>query len=744
MNPRKPGFWITLCSLALVIWLVWKDSGQVSPGELSAAHAQDPELKESSCEACHGDSLTDASGMAAACGKCHARIAQDIQSRRGLHGQLADAQRCGTCHSEHHGRAFRMVTEAVFKKAGVENSAKFTHDGLGFTLGGKHLALECTKCHAHADDTLLEKGAQRFGGLAQACASCHKDPHEGQLPDCKSCHGEEQPFAQAPLYQHTQLFPLAGSHAGVACAKCHTKSSPTSIEADGAAQRAGRLALRACQACHESPHRADFLAAAANSLGKPRESACVECHPLSARSFRGAEARLTPAQHALSGFALVAPHDRQECKQCHAPGEPFAAAHPGRALESCISCHKDPHAGQFGARGCRECHEDLRWKPSRIDLVAHARAGFALEDAHAKVECNACHLVRAEVRRYADTPKLCSGCHADAHPGAFAQAKGCEECHQADSFAAAAKGFDHARWTGFVVDGAHERAGCESCHVPAAQPDAAKRRFGRVAARAPARAADCANCHADAHRGFFAKSKGCEECHTTRDFTHTRPAFDHKASTGFALSGAHEKRECTICHPLAPAPDASTRRAFGFSKASSAQAQLSCTSCHADPHGPSFAAARGCLDCHDQDDWQRARASFDHQRWTGFALEGVHRETGCEACHTPIAAEARAAAGGRRYAAASGKLCADCHADPHLGQFLVAGVNDCTRCHASQSDFRQVGFDHQRDSRFALDETHRKLACSACHVAWPVQGGRSAIRYKPLGLLCGDCHDPRR
>ncbi len=741
MKIGKPGFWIALCSLALVVWFVWKDSSQVSPGELSAAHAQDPDLKESSCEACHGDDAKNAAGMAAACAHCHAPIAEQIAARRGLHGTLAgDVQRCGTCHSEHHGRGFRMVTEAAFKKAGVDDPAHFDHKGLGFALGGKHLALECKKCHVHADDALLAKGQKRFGGESQACASCHKDPHEGQLPDCKSCHGEEKPFAEAPLYKHTERFELAGSHAGVACAKCHAKGSPTSIESDGAAQRAGRLAVRACQSCHESPHAASFLAAAATALALPAEAACVQCHPLTVHGFRGTDARLAPEQHAFSGFALAAPHDKQECKQCHAPEQPFAAAHPGRKLESCTACHKDPHAGQFGARGCRECHEDARWKPSRIDLAAHARAGFALEDAHAKVACDACHLERAQVRRYADTPKACSGCHADAHPGAFAQAQGCGECHKADSFVAAAKGFDHARWTGFVVDGAHAKAACESCHVPLAAPDAARRRFGRVAAHAPARAGDCANCHADAHRGFFAKSKGCQECHTTADFTHTRERFDHGKLTGFALVGAHERRECTICHVAAAAPDPATRRAFGFSTVPSAKAQLACTSCHADPHGDSFAKARGCLDCHTQESWKAARASFDHLHWTGFALEGVHRETGCEACHTPLAP---GDASGRRFARASGKLCADCHADPHLGQFAVAGANDCTRCHTSQSDFKQLSFDHQRDSRFPLDETHKKVACAACHQTWPLAGGGKAVRYKPLGILCGDCHDPR-
>jgi len=53
---------------------------------------------------------------------------------------------------------------------------------------------------------------------------------------------------------------------------------------------------------------------------------------------------------------------------------------------------------------------------------------------------------------------------------------------------------------------------------------------------------------------------------------------------------------------------------------------------------------------------------------------------------------------------------------------------------------RKVVFDHQRDSRFALDANHAKLECSACHRPSPTADGRTAIRFKPLGTECADCH----
>ncbi len=78
-----------------------------------------------------------------------------------------------------------------------------------------------------------------------------------------------------------------------------------------------------------------------------------------------------------------------------------------------------------------------------------------------------------------------------------------------------------------------------------------------------------------------------------------------------------------------------------------------------------------------------------------------------------------------------------------MGQFGPTLQVDCSRCHVVGESFRQLSFDHQRDSRFPLDEVHVKIACSACHVPQNVPGWGTAVRYRPLGIVCGDCHDPR-
>jgi hypothetical protein len=127
------------------------------------------------------------------------------------------------------------------------------------------------------------------------------------------------------------------------------------------------------------------------------------------------------------------------------------------------------------------------------------------------------------------------------------------------------------------------------------------------------------------------------------------------------------------------------------------------------------------------------RAEFDHGTWTGFALEGRHAAAACEACHVPSPRDAS----GRAFGRASGSRCSDCHLDPHVGQFAS---RSCEECHTSSEGWSELRFDHARDSRFPLDQNHVQLACAACHRPWPLANGGSAVRYKPLGTTCVECH----
>ena len=690
------------------------DAERVSPGPISRVHALSAGIADSDCEACHGE---DGDDLLAGCGSCHADTVQDVQTKRGFHGQLSDGASCERCHAEHHGVEHQLVAAPVYALAGVADLQAYTHAGLNFGLVGAHASLRCEQCHPHAHKELLAKGEHRFDGLTQSCASCHKDPHEGKLPDCAACHGQEQPFRETAHFEHTTSFPLEGVHAGQACTACHAKNTERSIENYAHAKPAERT----CVDCHTQPHTQEFLMP---------EPSCIACHTLDGGSFAQAQTRLTPAQHAASGFALAKPHDQLDCKQCHTAADAtqradvafrFAAAHPGRKADDCASCHQDPHGGQFaaspgGATNCLACHDRHAFEPHAFDLVDHAQAGFVLDGAHASTGCEACHKIPADApagqgtRQFRNTESTCASCHSDAHRGMFA-ARGtedCKSCHSTHDFAVVAQ-FDHARHTGFALEGKHAAAKCESCHTPLSSPDLHGRRFGYIERAGPPQA--CESCHADVHEGSFADAQGqtnCESCHTTVDFQHYRN-FDHARDAKFALQGAHARVDCASCHSTPP-------RYQGK--------QLNdCRSCHDDAHSGMFGTT-SCTQCHTDESW--SVAGFDHARWTQFPLDGAHAQAACNDCH-----------------AGNAKLdtsCVSCHADIHVGQFQTGGTNDCARCHSTSGKFQADRFDHDKHARFRLDSRHDDLSCAACHRQATTTSGQTAVRYKPLGTECSDCH----
>lgn len=779
MTARKSAIWLGVASACLAITFALWDTQAASPGPISAVHEMSGGIDGDDCEVCHGDSPAE---LRAACAACHADVEAQVAAGSGFHGQLSDVARCGRCHSEHHGAEFELAGAGAFALAGVADRSAYAHEGLGFGLAGDHVAgLACRACHEHADTAVLPDGAHRFLGETQDCASCHRDPHEGRLADCRSCHGETEPFEQVAEFEHPSTFALAGAHAAVGCIDCHPRGSAYAIEAGGGEQAS--RAARSCEACHASPHAGPFIQTIAARLAVERGATCGSCHPVEGGPFE--EPRPMSAEdHAASGFALEPPHAQAACTDCHAglraPAAhagaaaevafaSFRAGHPGRSPDDCAACHADPHGGQFqgpayAERGCLACHERERFEPPVFGTEQHTRTTFALTGRHVDTACHACHARVGDAPRTFDgTDARCSACHADAHAGFFvrvaagaearAAAGDCASCHTTTSFSGVAQaGFDHARWTGFALVGAHAASECASCHGPRDVPDANGRRFGLVAESFPGPADDCATCHADAHGGYFERrpgAPGCAACHTPHDFAQAASGFEHARWTGFALDGAHARASCDVCHATRKSPEtgAALRTTVHAGKGSFQD----CATCHADVHAGAFDAPgrprdvtgrTGCARCHSTDSFTELLAGgFEHATWTGFALTGAHARATCASCH-PRGADAPPDA--RSFAHAAGTRCADCHSDPHAGQFARAGATDCAECHATEPDFLALDFDHQRDSRFALDATHARLDCSACHVRWPLPGGGSAVRYKPLGVVCGDCHDARR
>lgn len=291
--------------------------------------------------------------------------------------------------------------------------------------------------------------------------------------------------------------------------------------------------------------------------------------------------------------------------------------------------------------------------------------------------------------------------------------------------------------------------GCLDCHGSASQVIDAR----------------CVACHeeigARAERkiglhGTF--DEPCHTCHTEHDGADTelivldRDAFQHKLSR-FPLHGGHVGAKCEACHlalPLAGGAD----EVFHYQGVPSA----SCTGCHVDPHAggaredeslgtirqvaldaPAFPpavrspenpiAGRDCATCHRESGWRAAqlrRGRFDHEADTLFALRGAHVSVACDGCHTEKLRKAERK-GGEAPGRGADPDCATCHEDPHQGEMRAA--DGCRTCH-SESGWHK-GFDHDRDTRFALDDLHARLECGACH---------SDQRFRAEGRECKSCH----
>ncbi|MCA9261618.1 MAG: cytochrome c3 family protein [Planctomycetales bacterium] len=505
--------------------------------------------------------------------------------------------------------------------------------------------------------------------------------------------------------------------------------------------------VRTCRECHASPHAPQFLASVASQLNLSENNSCGHCHPAEHETFCGPQATVDAQLHACSGFALDAPHDKLACRQCHvdfgrkkSEFTRFAESYPGRRPDDCQACHGDPHFGQFAfgpfaGADCLACHRRHAFVPSLVSVEKHSQLSFPLRDAHSIVACKECHLdadiveVDGEgpcacvqtlagvslkqrlpnldsgngattLRLYHGVPKQCDACHVDPHQGQFEagvfRGGGCQACHNEKSFRIPTFTIQQHALTGFPLIGPHAGVACNTCHrLPGESP-----LVGATPPTAPPPPPSSAKVDV--------------------------PNFD----AALANAGAPGSSELPV-------------RIFNGTPSE-------CAACHRDVHQGKFDrpdlptlvdGQRGCARCHTADSFQQIDAQlFDHGLWTGYPLEGAHARAKCADCHrTSAGSPDRVRISGKL----NGKACQDCHRDPHVGQFGPVAQVNCAQCHAEGMSFRELVFDHQRHSRFPLDRDHVRLSCDACHKIQSLSGGTTAIRYKPLGTLCGDCHIPR-
>lgn len=187
------------------------------------------------------------------------------------------------------------------------------------------------------------------------------------------------------------------------------------------------------------------------------------------------------------------------------------------------------------------------------------------------------------------------------------------------------------------------------------------------------------------------------------------PAPLHPAHRGLA-----ECDDCSSCHTLTTAVPSG--RCLACHEAIAARIESA-----SGYHGRELAG--DCVQCHD-DHVDRIidfdPESFNH-RLALYPLEGKHVQVGCEECHQQE--------GRFRYFDLPFGRCDDCHADAHQEQLSETACSSCHR--ASGWKGTNLAFDHQVQSRFALDAAHRAVACSACH---------QEATYRPIETGCAACH----
>jgi hypothetical protein len=498
--------------------------------------------------------------------------------------------------------------------------------------------------------------------------------------------------------------------------------------------------------------------------------ACADCHlEHGGRDFElvdwgrgGAEG----FDHARTGWALDGKHVEAKCEACHKAElrvSPVASLREGGLGErswlgletDCASCHRDPHEGRFGA-ACADCHVTTDFHTIVESSFDHARTRFPLRGAHARVECARCH-----VNGYEDLPRFdeCRACHDDPHGGRAVVAGArpdCAECHGVSAFSPSTfDGKRHAE-TRYPLEGRHARVTCRDCHGGGVTArDGAGRAVEAAFRFRPAHAA-CTDCHEDAHAGQLA-SRGdggrCDACHDVQGFRPARYGVTEHAALAFPLEGAHATAECGACHgPRRPGlPGLPGREVTGSAGVLLRLGSTACVECHVDPHrGRLGREDVACRSCHGTGSFRPAAVdAARHAEWE-FPLVGAHAAVPCFACHRDLEAERPAStlrgsvdAWPALEMRAPGSKCADCHDDPHGGQFAGAAGGrgtDCATCHDADTFRPATAFDHDRDARFPLAGSHARVACAGCHPESARPDGTVGPKYRPLSFACEDCH----
>lgn len=713
--------------LALDAGTAW---AQGSPGPMSRAH-KDLDSFPVGCNKCHEAGYGVPDDKCLAC-HTHQPLRARIRAKKGFHAaDEVKSKACKDCHAEHieepPGSGRGKKTTIDWRPFGGKRN--FNHRLTGWPLEGTHRYTKCEKCH---DGRYPKTKLPTYLGQRQECTTCHygtekkpgvggSNPHkftDVALTDCKLCHTFSN-FRVANLaatkFDHDKTdYPLKGLHKRNKCVACHEKDIETfEVKED----------FSDCKGCHEDSHRSVISA----------KRKCSDCH-LQTTKFRK-----TKFDHGReTKFALRGQHAKNRCKACHEVGSKPEA--PGM---TCISCHKDVHAGRFGKETCEGCHVDLGW--AQVVYDHDKKTKFELTGKHESTKCTNCHRfgIAKKFEKFESTK--CADCHehSAAHCGQFGL-ENCERCHVRGGDRTSK--FDHSL-TKFPLERAHEGVDCARCHKPAKLGQSAE---CRKAVKYTGLEPQCFACHEDIHKGELGED--CAKCHTGGQ-NFKQLVFDHNQDARFDLTGFHQLVPCSECH---------VGRKYKLG-------QTRCFSCHEKDDVHATALGDNCAKCHET---TGGAPKFDHNLHTKFERDGVHERIECERCHflnpdggsyvdelvklkdrlrdastataaTSLSVDERqmtmqrvamlpviAPAGAPldlKFRAV-GRACEDCHPDPHK---VRAGL-DCASCHGYEAWTSPPKNGYHESAGFELTGAHSVVACSLCHNGSGNMAGR--------GERCGDCH----
>lgn len=393
---------------------------------------------------------------------------------------------CATCHE---GSSWHDIKDDFV----------FDHEQeTGVALIGAHARAECLRCHN--DRGPVADFAR------QGCVGCHEDVHFGKLgKNCADCHEPNDWRPSAEIARHSRTrFPLVGSHAAVACFRCHAGSDVGNFD---------RTSTE-CVDCHR-----DQLAFAVepNHRLQGWVDNCDRCHISTTWDGAG-------FNH--SSFALTGQHAVTACAQCHTNG--MFSGTPS----ACVACHQDDfngvtdpnHVTQNFPTTCQNCHSTSTWEGASFNhagitsgcIACHQRDYNAAPNHVAQsfpTSCQQCHNTstwKGANFNHAGITRGCIACHQSDYDGttnpnhiAAGFPTTCNTCHTTVAWEGAT--FDHPQ---FPIDsGAHANLTCQQCHTT-------PNNFTMFT---------CTNCHAHERRdmdnehdrvsGYAYVSSACYACH---------------------------------------------------------------------------------------------------------------------------------------------------------------------------------------------------------------------------------------